>query len=108
MNYSTINSRTILLPELGLNFHVDAIELPAELRELVTGQEEVDVANREMIEAKLSVLCQHIVGLPYVNVMAYSKWQAITNNILEVVGSEIFRKEILEVYGGSDPESRAT
>ena len=107
-NYDTVNSRTILIPDLGLPFRAFSIKPENELWKALraldpnlpgnSGGTELD----ELLEAEAS----SVFGVPSSQVTSFARWTRITGAIEATFVSDHFTREMRATYGGTDPDSQ--
>jgi hypothetical protein len=101
MPYSTINSRTVLIPELRTRFNLTSTEPPSELSTLNASE-----PSSQGTDLVLESQCQKVFGVSWADVMTFSKWTAITNKLLKIFESQEFKSQMTQAYGGTNREDR--
>lgn len=75
MDYQTVNSREILIPELGITLHLHSVELPRVIAKFADGH------HSEELDAQLVALCQEIFRLGPDDIISFSQWSHTTQQV---------------------------
>jgi hypothetical protein len=75
VSYQSINSREIIVPELGITLHLHSIELPASIAEVADGK------NPDEVDKRVAFQCQEILRLGPSQVVSFTDWARTTNQV---------------------------
>src|SRR5690349_16865532 len=79
-DYSSITSRSFVVPELGITLRFESIDAPEELQPFLNGSQGQEASS---IDDVLEEVCQQIFSLPSANVLSFSRWKVISGEIAQ-------------------------
>jgi len=81
MEYQTVNSREIVIPELAVTLHIHAVELPGSMSEAAEGR------HSEELDALLVAVCQEVFRVGPNEIISFSEWSRAGKTVLTALGS---------------------
>jgi hypothetical protein len=94
--YPSIVARTIVIPELAVGLSVTCTE----------PSEDLNRARNTEVDDLLAQEVQDYFGIPYVNVLTYSRWHQISKIVGSTINNPEFERQMLASYGASDTAER--
>lgn len=105
--FPTISSRSILIPELASKLTIEATELSSELSNaLAASGTEQTISSSDPLNIELTQTCQAIFGIPWPQVITFSRWRDLHTAALHTLTSSSFKQQIIESYGGNNHAER--
>lgn len=106
MAYLSVNSRAIIVPELGRVLRVDSLEAPRDLAELLeVGSPSTPEAAAEL-DLRLCVHAKRALGVQWSALLSFSRFMEFHRHTASFLDDTAFRNEIIGVYGGPSNERR--
>lgn len=81
MDYQTVNSRSIIIPELAITLHLHSMELPGSIAQAA------DDRNSAETDRLLVELCQEVFRLGRGEIISFSEWSHATVQVLKALDS---------------------
>lgn len=81
MDYQTVSSREIVIPELAVTLHIHALELPPSMSEAADGRHSSE------LDASLVEVCQEVFRVGPNEIISFSEWSRASSMVLTTLDS---------------------
>jgi hypothetical protein len=81
MEYQTVSSREIVIPELAVTLHIHSVELPGSMSDAADGR------HSQELDALLVAACQEIFRVGPNEIISFSEWSRAGERVLTALDS---------------------